>query len=82
MKKLTAICLSAVASIAISAFAANAEDFKIGLSNGWVGSEWRTQMIDEAQAAAEPGRKRASMSRSWSRAPMSTCRARSAPSAT
>jgi len=26
--------------------------FKIGLSNGWVGSEWRTQMIEEAQAAA------------------------------
>ena len=24
----------------------------IGLSNGWVGSEWRTQMIAEAQAAA------------------------------
>ena len=21
------------------------ESFKIGLSNGWVGSEWRTQMI-------------------------------------
>ena len=52
MKKLTAICLSAVASIAISAFAANAADYKIGLSNGWVGSEWRTQMIEEAQAAA------------------------------
>ena len=33
--------------------AANAKDtFLIGLSNGWVGSEWRTQMIDEAEAAA------------------------------
>lgn len=25
---------------------------RIALSNGWVGSEWRTQMIEEAQAAA------------------------------
>ena len=31
---------------------ASAESFTIGLSNGWVGSEWRTQMIEEAQAAA------------------------------
>jgi ribose transport system substrate-binding protein len=29
-----------------------ADSFTIGLSNGWVGSEWRTQMIEEAQAAA------------------------------
>lgn len=28
------------------------DSFTIGLSNGWVGSEWRTQMIDEATAAA------------------------------
>ena len=27
--------------------------YKIGLSNGWVGSEWRTQMVEEAQAAAQ-----------------------------
>lgn len=33
--------------------AARAETFTIGLSNGWVGSEWRTQMIDEAVAAAK-----------------------------
>jgi len=34
--------------------AAEAKDnFVIGLSNGWVGSEWRTQMIDEAEAAAQ-----------------------------
>ncbi|MGO8799834.1 MAG: substrate-binding domain-containing protein [Roseiarcus sp.] len=33
--------------------AAQAKDsFVIGLSNGWVGSEWRTQMVDEAVAAA------------------------------
>ena len=29
------------------------ETFTIGLSNGWVGSEWRTQMIEEAEAAAK-----------------------------
>lgn len=53
MSKFTAIALSTVAAIAVTAYSANAEDFKIGLSNGWVGSEWRTQMIDEAKAAAE-----------------------------
>lgn len=31
---------------------ASGETFRIGLSNGYVGSEWRTQMIEEAQAAA------------------------------
>lgn len=29
-----------------------ATSYRIALSNGWVGSEWRTQMIEEAQAAA------------------------------
>ena len=44
---------SVAAVMCATAFAANAKDsFLIGLSNGWVGSEWRTQMIDEAQAAA------------------------------
>jgi len=52
MKKITAIAFSTVAAIAVTAFSASADDFKIGLSNGWVGSEWRTQMIEEAQAAA------------------------------
>ncbi|MBP0437259.1 ABC transporter substrate-binding protein [Tianweitania sediminis] len=51
MKKLVSLALGTVAAVALSA-AAHAEDFKIGLSNGWVGSEWRTQMIEEAQAAA------------------------------
>ncbi|RUT34831.1 sugar ABC transporter substrate-binding protein [Arsenicitalea aurantiaca] len=32
---------------------AMAQSYTIGLSNGFVGSEWRTQMIDEAQAAAD-----------------------------
>lgn len=52
MKKLTQLALAGVAAAAISASAAAAADYKIGLSNGWVGSEWRTQMIEEAQAAA------------------------------
>jgi len=30
-----------------------AESFVIGLSNGWVGSEWRTQMIEESKTAAD-----------------------------
>jgi ribose transport system substrate-binding protein len=51
MFKLTS-ALSAVAALALSAMSASAEDYTIGLSNGWVGSEWRTQMIEEAEAAA------------------------------
>nr|WP_319391986.1 ABC transporter substrate-binding protein [uncultured Cohaesibacter sp.] len=42
-----------MAVMALAIPAAQAEEFTIGLSNGWVGSEWRTQMIEEAQAAAE-----------------------------
>lgn len=42
----TLLALGAVAPTA------HAADYKIGLSNGWIGSEWRTQMIDEAEAAA------------------------------
>jgi ribose transport system substrate-binding protein len=47
----TAIVLAATA-VALMSSTALAETYKIGLSNGWVGSEWRTQMIEEAQAAA------------------------------
>lgn len=42
-----------LAAVALSASVVNAEEYVIGLSNGWVGSEWRTQMIDEAKAAAD-----------------------------
>ena len=43
----------AVALAWLVAGAANAQQtYRIGLSNGWVGSEWRTQMVEEAQAAA------------------------------
>lgn len=52
MRKFTAITLSTAAALAASVAVAAAQDFTIGLSNGWVGSEWRTQMIEEAQAAA------------------------------
>jgi len=43
----TAVALTAMG------MSASAQEYKIGLSNGWIGSEWRTQMIDEAKAAAE-----------------------------
>lgn len=49
MRKVFVLAAFAVAAMTSTAFA---ESYKIGLSNGWVGSEWRTQMIDEAQAAA------------------------------
>ncbi|MBT4711534.1 MAG: substrate-binding domain-containing protein [Alphaproteobacteria bacterium] len=45
--------LTALATATVMATGAFAQTFTIGLSNGWVGSEWRTQMIDEAVAAAE-----------------------------
>ena len=51
MKKLIAATM--VLGVAVFSSAALAESFTIGLSNGWVGSEWRTQMVDEAIAAAE-----------------------------
>tara|TARA_R110002049_G_scaffold40271_1_gene122865 strand:- start:180 stop:488 length:309 start_codon:yes stop_codon:yes gene_type:complete len=50
MKLRTAI--AALAASVMSIESAGAEEFTIGLSNGWVGSEWRTQMIEEAEAAA------------------------------
>ena len=43
---------AATAAMMIAGVQAKAADFTIGLSNGWVGSEWRTQMIEEAQAQA------------------------------
>ena len=51
MSRLSVFAAS-VAAIALTASVAQADEFTIGLSNGWVGSEWRTQMIEEAQAAA------------------------------
>ncbi len=34
--------------------AADEEGYIIGVSNGWVGSEWRNQMVDDVVEAAEP----------------------------
>lgn len=53
MTRLSTLATTSVVALAASVAAAQAQDFTIGLSNGWVGSEWRTQMIDEAEAAAE-----------------------------
>ncbi len=53
MLKTTTVFMTAAAALVATAFSAQAETFKIGLSNGWVGSEWRTQMIDEAEKAAK-----------------------------
>ena len=50
--------LLALAAMTVTIPAASAEEFVIGLSNGWVGSEWRTQMIEEAEAAAEEWKER------------------------
>ncbi|MEC7257486.1 MAG: substrate-binding domain-containing protein, partial [Pseudomonadota bacterium] len=49
--KFKATCVAAV--LGVTAVSASAEEFTIGLSNGWVGSEWRTQMIAEAEEAAK-----------------------------
>jgi len=43
--------LALSSALAAPAFA-QGHHYTIGLSNGWVGSEWRTQMVEEAQAAA------------------------------
>ncbi len=47
---------AALGVLATFSAGAVAQSYTIGLSNGWVGSEWRTQMIDEARAAAEQWR--------------------------
>jgi ribose transport system substrate-binding protein len=46
-KTLIALGLAAVLGAGLSATASAKDSFTIGLSNGWVGSEWRTQMIDD-----------------------------------
>ena len=52
MTRISRLATITVSALAVTVFAAQAEDYTIGLSNGWVGSEWRTQMIDEAEQAA------------------------------
>lgn len=46
------ILISSIAALVVVATSVSAEEYTIGLSNGWVGSEWRTQMIEEAESAA------------------------------
>jgi ribose transport system substrate-binding protein len=55
MKKTAILAASLIGLFTGSAYA---QTYKIGLSNGWVGSEWRTQMIEEAQAAAAAWKER------------------------
>ena len=50
--------LGLILLVATMVFAAGAAEkkgdgFIVGISNNWVGSEWRTQMVDETLAAAE-----------------------------
>jgi ribose transport system substrate-binding protein len=53
------LAAAALLSLSVVSGTASAQDsFTIGLSNGWVGSEWRTQMIDEASAAAAAWKER------------------------
>jgi ribose transport system substrate-binding protein len=52
-KKFIAAGLVIALAAAVSSAAIAKDSFTIGLSNGWVGSEWRTQMIDETEAAAK-----------------------------
>ena len=52
-KTMLAASLAAVLTATLSSVAGAKDTYTIGLSNGWVGSEWRTQMIDEAEAAAK-----------------------------
>lgn len=53
MKRCTLIFSLTLVLFLVVSGTALSKDFTIGLSNGWVGSEWRTQMIDEAKEAAE-----------------------------
>ncbi len=66
--KRLAVLLATVFSV--SSISVSAADLKIGLSNGWVGSEWRTQMISEAEEMAKAWLSKVLKSTLWSKAPM------------
>ncbi|MDJ0856693.1 MAG: ABC transporter substrate-binding protein [Desulfobacterales bacterium] len=53
MKRCYSIIPLAIVFMLLVSGTAVSQRYTIGLSNGWVGSEWRTQMIDEAKAAAD-----------------------------
>ncbi len=56
-KSLLLLCVMLLAT-SLSVFAGGQEEggdgYTIGISNAWVGSEWRTQMVDDVKAAAQP----------------------------
>ena len=52
VRRLSTILILVITVCLLFSGGSYAKSFTIGLSNGWVGSEWRTQMIDEAKAAA------------------------------
>ena len=47
------IAMAAVLWTALGSAVAAEKSYRIGASNGWVGSEWRTQMVDETIDAAK-----------------------------
>jgi ribose transport system substrate-binding protein len=50
---LSRTAVAALALVAASLGGAEAKTYRIAISNGWVGSEWRTQMVEETLAAAK-----------------------------
>lgn len=58
MKKRVLFLSVLVLTASVLAFANGQSDsgdgYTIGISNAWVGSEWRTQMVDNVKAAAQP----------------------------
>ena len=57
-RKLAGLALGATALAVAATASAQDEAYTIALSNGWVGSEWRTQMIEETVTAAEAWKER------------------------
>ena len=50
--KINLLAAALIGGLAMAA-SAEAKTLRIAISNGWVGSEWRTQMVEEAVAAAK-----------------------------
>lgn len=56
-KRVTSVALMLIVAVGAVFAGGESEDgdgFVIGISNPWVGSEWRTQMVDNVLAAAQP----------------------------
>ncbi|RIH81295.1 Xylitol-binding protein [Calidithermus terrae] len=54
---LSALALAGAALLALSPAQAQAKTYRIGISNGFVGSEWRTQMLDGIREVVEEYKK-------------------------